>query len=123
VHPEVTARFSLTGRAAADTLHIDALFAGVPAPKIMQPVPLFPDITYDSTHTLKRTQEAGPLLETASKADPLLTGIEIVDMYTGKPLADNEYNLTIRCTYSAAGRTLTEEEARKAHEKVLRLIK
>ena len=49
----------------------------------------------------------------------LLESAEITDLY-GKD-GDN-YNITLRCTYRASDRTLTEEEAKKEYAKAEKLL-
>ncbi len=87
------------------------------------PVPAFPDIVYDVT--IQRTQKDAleKLMRKAHGVDPLLADVSVKDLYNGKPLKDGEYNLTLRFTYRAEDRTLTEDEAKKAHEKVLAMMK
>ncbi len=123
LHPTVCAAFDLPARAAAVTLNLTMLFAEKPADIFAAPVPAFPDVTYDET--IQRTQKDAveTLLKKARAADPLLADVSVKDLYNGKPLKDGEYNLTLRFTYRAADRTLTEDEAKKVHEKVLGAMK
>lgn len=123
LHPTVAAAFDLPARAAAVTLNLDMLFAEKASDIFAQPVPAFPDVVYDET--IQRTQKDAlrKLLDKAQGADPLLADVSVKDLYNGKPLKDGEYNLTLRFTYRAPDRTLTEDEAKKAHEKVMAAMK
>jgi len=37
-------------------------------------------------------------------------------------LPKGAYNLTVRCTYRSPDRTLTEEEVKREHQKILELV-
>ena len=74
---------------------------------------------YDSTIARSQKQSFEALLAKLQKSHPLLEHVEVHDLYAGAPLKTGEYNLTLRCTYRAPDRTLTEEEAKEAHEKVM----
>jgi len=123
LHPTVAAAFDLPARAAAVTLNLTMLLEEKPSDIFAAPVPAFPDIVYDVT--IQRTQKDAleKLMRKAHGVDPLLADVSVKDLYNGKPLKDGEYNLTLRFTYRAADRTLTEDEAKKAHEKVLAMMK
>lgn len=122
LHPTVSSAFGLPARVAAITTNLTMLLEEKIPDRFARPVPAFPDIAYDVT--LPRTQKDSleKLLKKARAADPLLASIEVKDLYDGKPLKDGEYNLTLRFTYRSPEKTLTEDEAKKAHEKVLSMM-
>jgi phenylalanyl-tRNA synthetase beta chain len=116
VHPDVRARFRLEHRAAVATLDLGALLA-LPIPATAPVgVPQFPAVSYDVTFTLSQREQAGDVLKRLRSGEPLLESVEVADVYTGKPLAADQYNLTLRFVYRAPDRTLTEAEAQKAHD-------
>lgn len=121
VHPSICDAFSLPARVAASTINTDALLAIDAQSTIAKPVPQFPAITYDVTMTLDRTKRSEDVLEKIRSSSKLLESVEVVDVYSGKPLQDSEYNLTLRCTYRAADRTLKEEDVKADHEAVCKL--
>ncbi len=122
VHPDIRERFELPGRTAVAVLDLSALLSLAPAPRIIRPLPQFPAIQYDVTVTKRQTEPIGPLLAQLRKADPLLEQVEVVDLYSGKPLTGGQYNLTLRFTYRAPDRTLTEEEAQAVHAKLSQMV-
>lgn len=119
IHPQIATQFDLPGRAAAVIIDITKLLEQPAEQIIAKPVPQYPAVTYDVTRSMAQTEKTGPLLESLKKVDPLLEQAEIVDLFTGKPLERGIYNLTVRFTYRAPDRTLTENEALSAHQKVL----
>ncbi len=122
IHPDVRERFDLRHRAAAAMVDLTALLALVSPATVPSPVPQFPAVTYDVTLPLSHREQSADLLRTLRGADALLESVEIVDLYSGKPHPKGEFSLTLRFTYRSAGKTLTEEEARPVHEKILKSV-
>ncbi len=121
VHPEIRKAFDLRGRAAVATLDVTALLElPADATAAIAPVPQFPSVTYDVTLALSHREQSGPMLRQLRHADPLLESVDVVDLYSGKPMEKGQFTLTLRFTYRASDRTLTEDEAKKAHDKVLK---
>jgi phenylalanyl-tRNA synthetase beta chain len=119
VIPSVRERFGLPHRAAAVTINLDALLTIPPIERHAMLVPAYPAITYDVTMTLDRSKALQKILAKMRTSSPLLESVEVVDIYSGKPLQKDQYNVTVRCTYRSTERTLTEEEVKGEHDKVL----
>ncbi len=122
LHPTVLQRFDLPHRAAVAIIDMAAVFSLPPSVIVASPLPQFPAISYDVTVTRSQQDEVSPLLRELQGSDPLLESVAVADLYSGKPLKDDEYNLTLRFTYRAPDRTLTEEEAQKIHQKMVEKI-
>jgi phenylalanyl-tRNA synthetase beta chain len=52
----------------------------------------------------------------------LCRGVEFVDVYEGKGLAENERSLTIRLAYLSDERTLIEDEVDDAHNRIVNSV-
>ncbi len=123
LHPAVCTAFDLPASAAAASVNLSALLAIAPDTRAFRAVPLYPNIRYDVT--LSRKHSSVPLqrvLEKARGASSLLADLSVADLFDGKPLPQGEYNVTIRCVYRDPAKTLTEDEAKKEHEKVTRAL-
>lgn len=118
LHPTVSAAFDLPGRAAVVLLDLTSLLALPFEPTVFSSLPQYPSITYDLTLTLDASQKSADFIAKVRKSSPLLADVSVVDLYEGPPLAKGQYNLTVRCTYRASDRTLTEEEVKKEHAKL-----
>lgn len=118
VHPAVRERFDLPHRSAALTINLDALLKIAPAARHAASVSQYPAITYDVTMTLDRRKILKRILEKIRASSPLLESVQVADIYSGKPLQKDQYNVTVRCTYRSTERTLTEEEVKKEHGKI-----
>jgi phenylalanyl-tRNA synthetase beta chain len=123
VHPIVRENFGLHERVAALTINLDTLFANDAFIKVPRALPQFPATSYDETLETSQDKAAGEALKRALGTHPLLESIQTVDLYKGPQHENLSYNLTIRCTYRAADRTLTEKEAESAHGEVMNALK
>ncbi|MBI3618581.1 phenylalanine--tRNA ligase subunit beta [Candidatus Peregrinibacteria bacterium] len=119
VHPEIARRFELPARTAASLLDLPLLLTIEPGVRTAAALPQFPSISYDVTFPMDQREEAARMLETFRDASDLLERVEIVDLFASSKDAPGNYALTIRFTYRAKDRTLTEEEVRKAHQGIL----
>ena len=119
VHPTIRKHFDLPNRAAAAIINLHALLKNPPIAQTIKNLSLFPAVVYDVTITRTQKDSLDALLKKAQQGNELLESIVVQDLYSGKPLTDGQYNLTLRFTYRSQERTLTEEEAKAAHEKVM----
>lgn len=117
--PSVVAAFDLPHRATAAVLDLAAIGAMAGAVAKATPLPSQPAITYDVTVQRTHQDAVGPLLLKLRGGSPLLESVVVRDLYAGKNLPSGAYSMTLRFTYRAADRTLTEQEAKTEHEKVL----
>jgi len=120
ITPTVASQFDLPPRAAAALINLTAFFGIEPVSVIAEALPQFPSVIYDETVAFSHSHVLQEVLGKASEASKLLEHIEVADLYSKEGASD--YNLTLRCTYRAEDRTLTEEEAKKEHEKVMKVI-
>ncbi len=120
LHPSIAAAFDLPHRAAIVLLDMSALLEVDPSVTVTvtvaAPVPQFPAVSYDHTESVRHTQAVGDVLKRLRGSHEYLESVFVKDLYAqGK----DTYNLTLAFTYRAKDRTLTEDEAKKVHEKVL----
>jgi len=93
--------------AAADTLRAE-------------PLPRFPSIVRDVSILVSDTLPAGAVRGTIrSAAPPTLASIVEFDRYQGKGVPDGRVSLSLRLTFRAPERTLTDEEAQEATERIV----
>ncbi len=118
VAPHIRKAFGLPGRVAVAILDAHALLGLKPNVLIPTALPVFPAVEFDETLVIPKTA-----YETITKKlralSPLLTNITVADLYEGA----NGKTLTLRFTYRAEDRTLTQEEVEKIHTRVLTELK
>lgn len=122
VHPSVAKRFDLPFRTAAVTLNVHALLEAPARIRLLQPVSTYPSIRYDETFAWTKKQPVGKLLAQMRSGSTILETVSVIDLYEGKVQEDGQYQLTLRFTYRSPEKTLTEEEVKKEHERMMKLI-
>lgn len=120
VHPSIRKTFDIPGRAAAAIINLHDLLAHAPEKIVAQPLSQFPSVVYDVTITRTHDKHIAALMEKAVKGSKLLESVVIHDLY--QKAGSDTYNATLRFTYRSAEKTLTEEEAKKEQEAVLKAI-
>jgi phenylalanyl-tRNA synthetase beta chain len=118
IHPRIRSTMELPARAAACIIDTSILKKEKVETVPVSPIPAFPGIRLDETLPLG-TKTMETLLQEIRTTDPLLRSVDIVDLYEGK----GSRTVTIRCTYRADDRTLTQEEVEKVHTRVLAKLK
>jgi phenylalanyl-tRNA synthetase beta chain len=114
IHPSICSAFNLPHRAAAVVINLDALLTQAFYERVYGDTFEFPSIEYDTTITLSPDIQVGPLLTKAQGSHEFLREISLIDLYQ----KGHERKLTLRCTYNAGDRTLTEEEVKPIQERV-----
>lgn len=122
IHPAVASAFDLPHRASVALLDVTTFLEIAPSATIAKPVPQFPAVTYDITETVRHTQSVGDILKRLRGSHEYLESVFVKDLYSAPPAGNGSYNLTLTFTYRAKDKTLAEEEAKTAHEKVLSMM-
>ena len=122
VDRSICRKFDLPGRCAAAIINVTKLLELPIHAKVAITVPPYPPVVYDQTVTMNHSKKVGDILSKVRESSELLESAEIADLYTGSSLKSSEYNLTLRCTYRAKDRTLTEDEAKKEFSKVEKIL-
>jgi len=118
IHPRVAEAFELPRGVLAFELFLDALVrhgALVPAHR---PIPRLPAVLRDLAVVVEEAVEAEAVLS-AVRAEPLVEGVVLFDVYRGAPLPPGRKNLAMAIRYRAADRTLTDAEADAAHAAIV----
>ena len=98
--------------AAVVCVRASTLFAEAVHTTVFKPLPEYPAVQYDETLVL--TKSFADVQQSAEKESDLLESVHVADMYKD--------NVTLTFTYRSNERTLTEEEVKKEHEKVMQAI-
>jgi phenylalanyl-tRNA synthetase beta chain len=94
--------------------------AGAGDDKLVDPLPRFPSIVRDISMLVDDALPAASVRGTIrSAAPPTLVSIAEFDRYQGKGVPDGRVSLSLRLTYRAPDRTLTDDEAQAATDKIV----
>lgn len=115
LHPALIQSLGLPERTAVASLDLDTLLALAPKVTIAEPLPLYPAVSFDESIPPPQKRTYAELKRALKAIDPLLTHLEIVNLYE----KDATKIITMRFTYRSPERTLTQEEVEKIHGKVL----
>lgn len=120
VHPLVLANYGVKPRTVAAELNMDVLFAHRGETPVFHPLPKHPAITRDLALVADAQLPAAELAACIRKAaGKTLESLTLFDVYTGEHMAAGKKSLAYSLVLRAADRTLTDEEAEKAVNKVL----
>jgi phenylalanyl-tRNA synthetase beta chain len=125
LHPKVAETFNLGGRAVlAGEFDVEALRESLPARHLYQPVPRFPAALRDVAVVVEESMPAERVVgEIRAAGGSLLREVRLFDLYRGDSIPAGHKSLAYALTYRADDRTLTENEVKKAHEKIMGRLK
>ena len=110
LHPTVTGRHDLPGRAAAIEIDAEPLLEAASVAKA-QPLPRFPAVTRELNVVVEDDQAATEVMATAAAAGgELLDEVRVVDEYHGAQVGEGRKSLNLALTFRSPERTLTDPE-------------
>ncbi|MBI4128369.1 MAG: phenylalanine--tRNA ligase subunit beta [Parcubacteria group bacterium] len=124
IDPRLTARFDISKQVICyyESLE-EAGKSGIITVKISEP-PRYPEIVMDVAFVTGEETELGTLLSTLLRHSiPFMVGADIFDVFRDEKIGQGKKSVALRLTYRAADRTLTDEEAKRSHEKVIQFLK
>jgi len=115
------------GLPAADAVFVAELDLDLAAPDfdpdrqvVMQPLPRHPSVVRDLSIVLPADLPVAGVRGTIhASAPPTLVSVREFDRYQGKSLPDGKVSLSLRLTFRAAERTLTDGEVQHATDAIL----
>lgn len=125
LHPKVAEAFNLGGRAVlAGELDLEALRGVLPGRHLYQPVPRFPPALRDLAVIVEESMLAERVAgEIRAAGGTLLRDVRLFDLYRGESIPAGHKSLAYALTYQADDRTLTDNEVKKAHDKIMGRLK
>ncbi len=125
VHPLVTQQFETPEGipVLAAELDLDALLAAIPAGRTIQPVLQYPAVLQDIALVVDETIPAAEVQRLiAQTGGPLLVSVRLFDVYKGKQLPAGKKSLAYALAFQSPDRTLTDKEANKLRDKIVRRL-
>ncbi|MFC2068362.1 phenylalanine--tRNA ligase subunit beta [Chloroflexota bacterium] len=118
LHPKVSLSFDISEPVYVFEIDLTVLLPFTTSQNIFLPISRFPAITRDMSlivDTDKKYQE----IQSVIKSFPLVTRVNIFDVYTGKQVTRGKKSLACRITYLSATHTLTDEEVNQVQQQIL----
>src|SRR5262249_10080891 len=105
-------------------LDLDALArARVPAPDATEPLPRYPFVVRDLSIVVAATLPAaiirGTIQAAAGGADAPLAGVSFFDRYQGAGVPQGRVSVSVRLTFQALDRTLTDAEVQQSTDRIV----
>jgi len=124
LHPAVAEGLGIGSRVGVLRINLDTLeeVLGKSTVPTYRPIPVYPEVTRDVAFALPRDKAHGDIMSALSNADPLLTKVELFDVFEGKNMPVGFKSVAYHLTYSHPERTLTTQEVDTAHEKVVKIL-
>ena len=121
LHPKLCAQFSIKGDVFYAEIDLQSLVTMQEnQPLKVSPPPLFPASSRDWTLPVNKSLSFAKLNQTLKDFPSTeLEKFQLIDVYTGPSLPDDQKNLTLRFTYRSSTRTLTQEMVDKEHAQLV----
>jgi phenylalanyl-tRNA synthetase beta chain len=111
LHPALAAELDLGGPVVIAELAVAGLASGVIAPARGATPPRHPAVERDLAVVVAEDRPAADVAAAIRRhGGPLLTALDLFDVYRGRPLEATEKSLAWRLRFQAPDRTLTEDE-------------
>jgi len=125
LHPKVAEAFNLGGRTVLiGEIDLEALRSTLPARHLYQPVPRFPPALRDLAVLVEESMPAERVAsEIRAAGGALLRDVRLFDLYRGENIPAGHKSLAYALTYQADDHTLTDNEVKKAHDKIMGRLK
>ncbi len=119
VHPEVVEAFDIEG-ASVHVFEVDLakLRAHLPAAKRYRPVSRYPGALRDLA-LIVDTDTPSRAVQEVIEAFPLVTSVDLFDVYTGDQVSEGKKSLAFRVLYQSPSRTLGEHEVNMVQAQLL----
>ena len=119
VHPQVLEAFDIEG-ASVHVFDVDMarLLAHLPATKRYRPVSRYPGALRDLA-LIVDADTPSTAVQDVIESFPLVTSVELFDVYTGDQVAEDKKSLAFRVLYQSPSRTLGEHEVNMVQAQLL----
>lgn len=124
LHPAIAERFDLKGQAViVAELDLTPFLAHAVDRHPSRPVPVYPAVKEDLAFVLDQAVPVARVQEAMAKAGgALLAKAVLFDEYQGEKLGAGKRSLAFALTYQAPDRTLTDADAKKVRDRIVRAL-
>jgi phenylalanyl-tRNA synthetase beta chain len=120
LRPDVVASVDVLGRVAAFEVDADALAEHAERGRTFREIPRFPPIHRDLAFVVEASTPAGAAQSTIEEAGgALLDRVVLFDVFEGGPIPEGKKSLAFSLEFRAPDRTLTDDEADQAVQKIV----
>ncbi len=123
IHPHALEAFEAEGPVTMFELDVDVLVRNAVTVKGYKDIPRFPAVELDIALLVDKDVSYERVVRAiSSSGGKILDSVRLFDVYEGPGVPDGKKSLAFALLYRAPDRTLTDEEVRPVHEKLLRKV-
>jgi phenylalanyl-tRNA synthetase beta chain len=123
LHPSIAERLDLPPRVALFELDADVVAAHVAPSRPFREISKFPPVHRDLAFVVPADVPAGAVLEAIREAGgDLVSDVVLFDVFTGPPIPEGKKSLAFSVEFRAPDRTLTDDEAGAAVDRIVRRV-
>lgn len=121
IKPEISELFGISDSVYAFELNVDLLQKHLSFERKYQPIARYPYSERDMALVLDERVSAGTVLDLIRQTGaPLLSEVDVFDVYTGDKIPPGQKSLAIRMRFQSKERTLSDKEVDKVFHKIIR---
>jgi phenylalanyl-tRNA synthetase beta chain len=118
VHPKVLAAFDISENVYLFEISVTELLPFTVGHKMFQPIPRFPATVRDVALVVD-TEITHQQVEASIRSFPLISQVDIFDVYAGEQVPPGKKSLAYRIVYQSSTHTLTDEEVNEVQHQIL----
>jgi phenylalanyl-tRNA synthetase beta chain len=122
LHPLVKRNYEFSQPAVlAAEIEVNTILRAAPTLFNIEPVPVFPPVLEDIAVIVDDNLPAEQIVEAIMQSGgKMIKGVRLFDIYRGPQIGEGKKSLAFSLTYQAPDRTLTDAEAQKIRQRVIR---
>jgi phenylalanyl-tRNA synthetase beta chain len=123
IHPDVLDHYDIRQDVFFFEIHLAPLVALASDLRQSGPIPRYPSMSRDTTIICANGVQAGDILACLRQSgEDLVEAAELIDLYTGEPIAEGKKSLSFRLTYRSSTKTLKDKDVNKLHSRLTQMI-
>ncbi|MBK9216147.1 MAG: phenylalanine--tRNA ligase subunit beta [Chloracidobacterium sp.] len=123
LNDEISAAYKFKQPVYLGEVNLDLVLAQPTITAVYRPLSRFPGISRDVSFAVPRSITFAEIRSAVTEQRvELCRGVDFVDVYEGKGLADTERSITIRLQYRSPERTLIEDEVEALHQQIVTTV-
>ncbi len=116
IHPQVKNNFNITGNITVAEINLDLLGKYIKKSFKSTPISKYPIVTEDINITYDKEYISKDIINNIKDSD--IRDINIIDIYQGKPLKDNQISITVRITFENFEKTFIAQDIKEKIDKI-----
>ena len=123
LHPATRESFEIRGEAALFDISLDGLRSASIDSMMFSELPRFPDVPFELSVIADRLEYTEAIRSLIHSVDnQLIKGIDVLSVYSGKPIPDGKKSVSLKITFASDKKTLAPEEIESLQNRVIKKV-